>query len=147
MLIRALLPLVLPVSGLVIHNDCPPSKTCSDRQFCDQRGQVTTFRTNKLSFSTDLRGLQVRGLDCREESQISPGCRIAGLPGIRGWGSAAGGIMTITLTLMRNKYRLIIIISLGIQRGELQPVHCCLSQFLYISYWTKKKSISNRSEN
>ena len=61
MLSQALFLLLLPLSSLLtIHQSCPPGEKCSDRQFCDQGGEVTSFRTNRLSFSTDLRGLQVR---------------------------------------------------------------------------------------
>ena len=83
--------------------------------------------------------------------------RTAGLPGRRDWGSAAGWswIMRITFSLTRNKYRLIRVISLGIQRLKLQTFHRCLhpgkyprlSQFLYIWYWIKKKLILKPSEN
>ena len=61
MLIPALLLLVLlvlPVSPHLIHTACPARQKCSDRQFCDHRGEVSSFRSNKLSFSTDQRGLQ-----------------------------------------------------------------------------------------
>ena len=126
---RALLLLLLPgPSLLAILSICPQGEKCSERQFCDQRGRVTAFRANKLSFSTDLRGLQVRGRaeEGSLSSLISDGSRTAGLLSTRGWGSAAGWIIRITLTLMRNKYRLIIVMSLGIQRVKLQTIHCCL---------------------
>ena len=58
MMVRALLLLVFSVSAHLILHTCPPGQRCSDRQFCDHRGAVTSFRTNKLSFSSDQRGLQ-----------------------------------------------------------------------------------------
>ena len=79
----------------------------------------------------------------------------------RGWGSAAGWVMRIMRTSMRNKYRLIMIMSqaslasLGTQRVKLKTIHCCLhpgkypplSQFLSTSYWTKEKLMLKPSEN
>ena len=40
---------------------CVQPLSCTDRQFCDAQGRLTQFRSNKLSFSSDNRGLQVRG--------------------------------------------------------------------------------------
>ena len=90
MLVRSLLLLGLPVSSLLIQTNCPPQEKCSDRQFCDQRGKVTAFRSNKLSFSTDLRGLQVRELDWTEVCQVV----ISDLPELLDcWGPEAGGVL------------------------------------------------------
>ena len=64
MLMSALLLCLLPLFCMAqladITTKCSSEiMVCTDRQHCDTGGQVTLFRSNKLTFTTDNRGLQV----------------------------------------------------------------------------------------
>jgi len=41
----------------VLMTECPLNSRCVGRNFCDEKGLITTFRNNKLKFSEDNRGL------------------------------------------------------------------------------------------